>query len=573
MKYVGIDIGDGESAVTVVSEDGAMIPSVVTLGNVKSIRSIVGDLKGTPVIGDQVVLNHTVTNRSARFKSKFLFDMDGREDLRRFAEGLYTLLKKSIHDPELKIALGCPAEWSQEARERYAAIVSSVGFPNLYTVSESRAAYLYAHYSNELNLSPEQLARPTLVIDIGSSTLDYAYIVDGRERDIGVFGEKQLGGGILDALILDYAVEQSPKCNEIRKVFATSSSWRSYCELIARQVKETYFLAEEKYVEEPCRDIAPIYANGANYIPLQIAVSGNIINSLLDKKIPELDDRSFRETLENSLNRAKSITSENPVELMILTGGASRMAFFQRMCAACFADAKHTLCPEPEFSIARGLGIAARTDDKLSQFRSKIRAYFESGAIDQEVAGNLPYLLPEYVACVIKILQNEALIKALREYRGDTSDKSKLEVYLKKATEVFLADKDMTEDADKLINAWVGAHLQHVQKRLDQICDEFHIDRADMSLVKIHGQVEVPQIKIPLIVRLLVGTERAPKLREAIYRWSYASPFLRNQMRNLLKTQLADPQGDFARALRQSIVEQLQLQIDEQTKKVEIQIN
>ena len=52
MKYVGIDIGDGESAVTVVSEDGAVIPSVVMLGNTKSIRSIVGDLHGTPVIGD-----------------------------------------------------------------------------------------------------------------------------------------------------------------------------------------------------------------------------------------------------------------------------------------------------------------------------------------------------------------------------------------------------------------------------------------------------------------------------------------------------------------------------------------
>ena len=183
MKYVGIDIGDGESAVTVVSESGAILPSVIMLGNVKSIRSVVGTLNGKPVVGDQVVLNHAVTERSARFKSKFLFEKEARDDLRRFAAGLYELVRKSVKDEKLKIALGCPAQWHPEARERYAEIVTSAGFSGIYTVSESRAAFLYAHYSNELNLSAEQLKRPTLVIDIGSSTLDYAYIVDGRERD------------------------------------------------------------------------------------------------------------------------------------------------------------------------------------------------------------------------------------------------------------------------------------------------------------------------------------------------------------------------------------------------------
>ena len=49
MKYVGIDIGDGESAVSVVSQYGAMLPAVVPLGNVNSIRSIVGRLGEEPV--------------------------------------------------------------------------------------------------------------------------------------------------------------------------------------------------------------------------------------------------------------------------------------------------------------------------------------------------------------------------------------------------------------------------------------------------------------------------------------------------------------------------------------------
>lgn len=109
MKYVGIDIGDGESAVSVVSRDGALLPTVVPLGNANSIRSIVGRLGEEPVIGDAVVLNHAVTDRSARFKSRFLYDNRARQDLRLFAEGLYAMLSKALHDDELKIALGCPA--------------------------------------------------------------------------------------------------------------------------------------------------------------------------------------------------------------------------------------------------------------------------------------------------------------------------------------------------------------------------------------------------------------------------------------------------------------------------------
>ena len=94
MKYVGIDIGDGESAVSVVSQYGAMLPAVVPLGNVNSIRSIVGRLGEEPVIGDAVVLNHAVTDRSARFKSRFLYDNCARQDLRLFAEGLYACSPK-----------------------------------------------------------------------------------------------------------------------------------------------------------------------------------------------------------------------------------------------------------------------------------------------------------------------------------------------------------------------------------------------------------------------------------------------------------------------------------------------
>lgn len=569
MKYIGIDIGDGESAVTVVSETGSIVPSVVMLGNVGSIRSIVGDLKEKPVIGDAVMLNHAVTNRSARFKSRFLSDPEAREDLRRFANGLYELFRKTVQDSELKIALGCPAQWPMEARERYAAIVSSAGFSNVYTVSESRAAYLYAHRSNTMNLSTQLLQRPTLVIDIGSSTLDYAYIVNGKERDVGVFGENHLGGGILDALILEEAIANAPNGKNIGGVLDGSSSWRSYCELLARKLKEEYFLSEETYVHTPCSTIAPIYADPQHPMSLKISLSGEILEKLLDKPLPEMGNKSFRQALRDSLERAAGITSENPVELMIVTGGASRMRFFREMCTEAFPNATLAVCEEPEYSIARGLGIAARTDEMLTRFRSKIAAYFESGAIEMEVEKQLPHLLPDYLTAISKVICQRAMRKVIREFQGDQGS---LEDYVEKSVGMILTDKEQMQEADQLINAWIGTRLTATQDKLNQLCDEFKIDRTDMSLVKIHAEVRTPNIRIPWILRVLMEKNQVEffqKFISVLAGLNFAGPRMR---RNVIR-QMLNNNEELVTELSRKLVKELQLQIDEQTRKVEIQIS
>jgi len=580
MKYVGIDIGDGESAVTIVSRDGVLIPTVVPLKNTKSIRSIVGKLNGDPIIGDAVVLNHAVTNRSARFKSRFLYDTKASEDLELFAKGLYEILTQTLHDDDLKIALGCPAAWKQEARERYAQTVMRAGFPTLYTVSESRAAFLYAHYCNELGISAELLSRPTLVIDIGSSTIDYAYIVDGKERDVGVFGEEQLGGGMLDELILDYAVEQSPDKKKIREIFKTVPSWKSYCELIARKLKEQYFLNEERWAEKSCSDVAPIYMDEHTLLSLTISISGTIMQTLLKRGIDSLNHRSFLQALQDTLKRAKEMTSEHVPELLIVTGGASRMQFFQDACRKTFPHAQLALCNEPEFSIARGLGIAARTDHILSQFRAEISEYFKSGVVEQEIQLHMPHLLPNYVPKAAELLEQHGVLDAITNYKGNVRNASQFHAYVKDKIGNVLQNQDMMKDADHIINVWIEKHLTRVQEDLDNICDRYQIDRADMSLLKIRAEIKLNQIHIPLSIRVFAvlqqtwGLRKVSRVvRDLMQFLSNGNSIMARRLRRQLNAELSDPNGVFAKMLAEHLVRDLQEQIDAQTKKVEIQIS
>ena len=42
MRYIGIDIGDGESAAAMLQDTGAALPQIVTLGGYQSLLSVVG---------------------------------------------------------------------------------------------------------------------------------------------------------------------------------------------------------------------------------------------------------------------------------------------------------------------------------------------------------------------------------------------------------------------------------------------------------------------------------------------------------------------------------------------------
>lgn len=66
---------------------------------------------------------------------------------------------------------------------------------------EPRAAFLYARHARGLRVHPELMKKSAMVIDIGSSTTDFAYIVDGHQQNVSLFGDTNLGGGLIDELI------------------------------------------------------------------------------------------------------------------------------------------------------------------------------------------------------------------------------------------------------------------------------------------------------------------------------------------------------------------------------------
>ena len=373
MKILGFDLGDGESAVTLLDEDSTVEPRVMPLCGKNSLISAVGVKDGRIVIGEAASVTDGAAEAKVRFKSRYLTDPAASADVRAFAQGVMNELVRT--QPALmaevsRTVVGCPAGWGDGRREQYAALLESAGFPNVSVVPEPRAAFLYARHARGLRVSPELMKKSAMVIDIGSSTTDFAYIVDGRQQNVSLFGDTNLGGGLIDERILAHALAASKDGKALRAVFAESPAWRSYCELEARRLKESYFLDEGKWADAPLtRTLTVCYDEP---LALELSVGGASIRGMVEEPIAALGGRSFVGCLQDALRAAVEVSRECPPEVVILTGGASRMTFFQQACREAFADALVVLCPEPECSIARGLAYAGRVDERLSLFRREV---------------------------------------------------------------------------------------------------------------------------------------------------------------------------------------------------------
>lgn len=373
MRILGFDLGDGESAVTLLDGDSTVEPRVIPIQGRTSILSAVGVKDGRIVIGEEASVLAGAQDVRVRFKSRYLTDPAASGDVRMFAQGVMNELMKA--EPALmaqvtRTVVGCPAGWGEGRRGQYAALMESAGFPNVAVVPEPRAAFLYARHARGLRIDPGLMRRSAMVIDIGSSTTDFAYIVDGHQQDQAIFGDANLGGGLLDEMILERAVKASPDGKEIERVFMESPAWRSYCELEARRLKEKYFLSEESWQERSLtRQMVICYDKTLMF---ELSLDGAAMQEIIHAPCAALGGRSFVTCLNDALRAAQRVSADCPPQLVLLTGGASRMAFFQKACREAFIHALTVICPEPECSIARGMAYSGRVDEQLKVFRQEV---------------------------------------------------------------------------------------------------------------------------------------------------------------------------------------------------------
>ena len=482
MRYIGFDMGDGESAVAAFERGSLIEPVILPVCGSASLLSAVGLLGGEIVVGDRALTDALAQELSVRFKSRFTTDPASYEDVVRFVRGVLSDLRQSgALRPDDRFVVGCPAGWNTAARTRYRDLLVRAGMDNPQVISESRAAFLYAKYARTVALDVDILNESALVADIGSSTLDFAYIVDGRETGVGTFGETALGGGILDAALLRRAVERSRDRSALRSVLSESRSWYSYLEIEARRLKEEYFTRLATEAAPVVKKTLRVCYDGVQRLTLQI--DNEEASHLVDDPLPELDGRAFSQAVSEALANAARLTAERPPRLLLLTGGASRMPFFREACQEAFPAAVVVSCPEPEFSIAKGLAYAGWVDENLRAFRQAIREEITDARVSAIASDALPALIPAVARLLCDLILDEAAIPIAQQWkRGEIRTLSEMNERIAARVERILSSPLAQETLAPAVRVWLTSLTDRLQAMVDPICDRFEVPRRQMRL-------------------------------------------------------------------------------------------
>ena len=517
-RFYGFDLGDAESAVSLLEKNSDIPPTILEIEGVKSfITAYAAMPDGTLLIGENACYAKGAKKRKLRFKSRFLADPSVDSDVRDFAAGvlgeLYATGDLVRNDDSACFYIGCPAGWNGNDRERYRGIFERVGYPPAKVISESRAALIAACQSKHLQIGYNILSRPMLVVDIGSSTTDFAYINHGKEVEMQTGGEVYLGGGIMDELLLNYAIEHSSNPSKIRKIFEESEPWKNYCEFTCRRLKEKYYSDPDYYAEHECRDSVLIrhsFPPARLSIEMNAAIADHLENGASDK----LDGASFREVFMDALRSVKESISGAAPELLFLTGGVSKMPGIRVWCSEVFPDAVIITGAEPEFSVSRGLAWSGKIDEELREFRADIAELNATSTVENIVKAHITDLYKDIVDTMTEPVIRSAAIPVFERWRsGEINRLTETNEELERAISAYLRTDEARELMVEPITKWLKPIAEELEQYTVPICIKHHVPYTALSL---KSYMKISDIDVKISAKDVFAVEEITWLIDSI---------------------------------------------------------
>ncbi|MBR3264856.1 MAG: Hsp70 family protein [Erysipelotrichaceae bacterium] len=515
-RFYGFDLGDAESAITRLDKSNDPVPQVLTIVDTKSFITAYALLRdGKLLIGEGACYNPDAMKRKERFKSRFLVDPEASKDVRSFASGVLGELYLNgdlIKGDDCCFYVGCPAGWDKIAREEYRSIFEKTGYPPTKIISESRAALVSACQSKHLQVGYDILNKPVLVIDIGSSTTDFAYIMGGKEVELKTGGEVFLGGGVMDEILLEESIKRSANEKKIRKIFEESEPWQSYCDFAARRLKEKYFSDEDYWKDQECTQSISIH-QGLIPTRLVLKIDQEIADLLLNQKVERLGDKSFKEVFIESLIQAKEAITDRQPELIFLTGGVSKMPVIRNWCREVFPDSVVITSAEPEFSVASGLAWCGKVDDELVSFKEEISRLVDSSTVEQIVEKHLSELYHDAVETMVEpILEHVALPISERWRSGEIEKLADIDPIMQKEIDAWLHTDEARGLLMKPVAKWLKTVAYELEEYTMPICVKHNVPYSSLSL---NSFLSMSDIEINVEAKNLFAVEEITWLIDA----------------------------------------------------------
>ena len=174
---------------------------------------------------------------------------------------------------------------------------------------------------------------------------------------------------------------------------------------------------------------------------------------------------------------------------MILTGGPSRMQFFQDLCRVQFASSRVIVSDSPEYDISRGLVFVGSVDENMTQCLREIEAYVHSSEIEEKIE----YAVPELVRSISRPLTESILHSCVKPAffawrNGKLDTLSDFQEDARRRFEMFMQSSDMQNAIEAQAEPWSEKIISAVEMDLCEISRKYHVDfKMDCGQLRIHG--------------------------------------------------------------------------------------
>ena len=485
LETIGFDLGHGETAVAKARVESIEPPEMLEINNKKvQITAIGWHPELGYLVGEQALIQAGVTQLKISFKEKPNNDPNYRKTIRSFLETYYRHLKESkqIEGGETsQFYVGCPSGWSISDREEYQKLLKEAGITILSVVPESRAAFMQAKEAGKLDY--DKLRSSVLIVDIGSSTTDFTLVKTLHEIPMD-FGRNTLGASLIDKAIFAQTLAKHEEKALLEQVFEDYPHHQARCEIACRKAKEDYFSNEQLYSHPQT------FARGFESINEQIffipQVNRLVMEEILNQPLPELEAKSWNQSFREAVNEAKEELVKQGIvpQVVLMTGGASRMKFTREICEEIFPEPESQVRPdpEPERCIALGLARVGRWDLRAAAFKEELNQLFDSKKLNEIIERHIPELIELLTKPLSVSLIENAVKPSLKDWqKNKIRTLGDLESSMKSGAEQWLkSDRAQQIIKDKSVT-WFNSKIQpDLAQETDPICRKFQIPRSSL---------------------------------------------------------------------------------------------
>lgn len=493
----GFDLGHGETSVatTVALPGDTSIPLQKKIQGEESwVTALSRNESGRLSIGYQATREDLNSELFICFKS----NPDNISDVsRQNLTDYFKMILDSLHDnlelnlEDLKFYyVGYPSGWNDHSAKIYKEILEKSTYKNIILVKESRAAMMQVlemeltakEMENYLQPTAKDLQSGTLVIDLGSSTIDFTLVRNATEKPLD--GGQNLGASLIDRLIFEHNLKNNEEnlenIDEINRIFKEKPGLKNTCLLESRKLKEKVFKGMRHSDEVVTLSSRP-------KVRFFLELSPETLDEIVNTPLPELNGLGWREYYVSLLKDVASQLERSGITrgTIVLTGGASNMIFVRKDCQKIFSNWKLVPDTRPEHCVSRGLARYGRKKIVTDAFREAITPKVSS-TVESTVNKNINDLHRLIAEQIAKDVVNDIIFPKIDDYKkgyiktiNDLSESinNKVVSWTKSST-------GQSYSIQKATSNWINKSHAEIEKSLELICKEYSFDIKKIRHVK-----------------------------------------------------------------------------------------